>query len=321
MGMNNRVNNFPPQRGRRAHLRRPLHGFTLVELLVVIAIIGILIGLLLPAINAAREAGRRTQCKNNLRQTGLAMYAYNEAYGRFPCCDIAGLGSHDTTQKERFWCYLVRCAPFIEDVREAKNVDFLTVSYDPKMLPYLQMAHPVFLCPSDPTGIKPCEEEGFPAPQYAIAQADYAGCMGDYVNGSGVGQTPAYGNHAYPTPIRGMIGRYSWSARVVDVTDGLSHTFMVGECVGSLCICQNYGVECYGTTAHPINYMNQSLLSDPPTLSNPRWDESVGFRSLHPGGAHFCMGDGSVTFVGEEIDQVTYMGLASRAGGENVKLP
>jgi prepilin-type N-terminal cleavage/methylation domain-containing protein len=295
--------------------------FTLVELLVVIAIIGILIGLLLPAINAAREAGRRTQCKNNLHQTGLAMQAYHDAYGRFPCSDIAGLMSHDTSTKERYWCFLVRLAPFIEDATEAKRVDFLTVSYDAKMLPYLQKAHPVFLCPSDPAGTKMCEEEGFPGPQYAIAQADYAGCMGDYVNSTGTGVGPGYGNHGYPTPIRGIIGRYSWSARMLDVTDGLSRTFMVGECVGTLSIQQNYGVESFGTTAHPINYMNQSLQADPPTISNPRWDESCGFRSLHPGGAHFCMGDASVTFVNEEIDQIAYMGLASRAGGENVKSP
>jgi prepilin-type N-terminal cleavage/methylation domain-containing protein len=295
-------------------------GFTLVELLVVIAIIGILIGLLLPAIQAAREAGRKAQCKNNLRQLGLAMHGYNDAWGHFPFSDIGGLGDDDPSRLQHFWCFLVRCAPFIEDAREAKGVNYLLPSYDPTMLPYLQKPHPVFLCPSDPTGTTMSQKEGFAATN-TIAQADYAGCMGDYINDTGTGQTPAYGNWGYPTPIRGMIGRYGWSARTIDVTDGLSHTFMVGECIGSLSIQQNYGVESFATTAHPINYMNASLQADPPTVANPQWDASCGFRSMHPGGAHFCMGDASAGFVSDQIDQVTYMGLASRAGGEIVNLP
>jgi prepilin-type processing-associated H-X9-DG protein len=120
-----------------------------------------------------------------------------------------------------------------------------------------------------------------------------------------------------------MIGRWRWAARFRDVTDGLTNTFMVGECIGSLCITQNFATQCWATTAHPINFMNQDLMDNRPSRTpwNPRWDESIGFRSFHPGGAQFCMGDGSVKFVSETIDGPTYRAVASRMGSESLTLP
>ena len=72
----------------------------------------------------------------------------------------------------------------------------------------------------------------------------------------------------------------------------------------------------WGTTAHPINFMNDSLKNNLPTQGNPRWDESIGFRSYHTGGANFALGDGSVRFIRDSIDGVTYRAMASRDGGE-----
>jgi prepilin-type N-terminal cleavage/methylation domain-containing protein len=298
-------------------------GFTLVELLVVIAIIGVLIALLLPAVQAAREAARRLQCANNLKQIGLAIHTYHSACNAVPYTDIAGLYSRRPDQPA--WCFLVRILQFMEGGTEFEQLDLTKQSYDPVNFPNIQKVRSSYLCPSDDMGGELREEEGYPSPQI-IAQADYAGCIGDYMNatgtpGIGVPASPPYGNWGIPYPIRGMIGRYAWSPTFNDVPDGLSHTMMVGECVGALCTAQSYAVESFATTAHPINYMNQSLINNPPTYANPRYDEGIGFRSMHPSGANFCLTDGSIRFLDEDIDGTTYRALASREGGEVIQIP
>jgi prepilin-type processing-associated H-X9-DG protein len=183
----------------------------------------------------------------------------------------------------------------------------------------LKQKYPMFLCPSDPFSGAVREEEGFAAPTWVLSQADYAACAGDYKNSGGVGQPPDYGNTGYGAPVsRGVMARWGWSARFADVPDGLSNTFAVGECVGAFCITQNLLSQCWGTTAYPINYQNKSLAATLPTQANPRWDESIGFRSFHPGGANFLLCDGSARFVREGIDGATYRAFASRDGGETL---
>ena len=290
--------------------------FTLVELLVVIAIIGILIGLLLPAVQAAREAGRRAQCINNLKQIGLALHGYHGTYGRLPH------GSHHADR----WGWLPRLLPYIEGKAEYEKLDWKLFSWQGGNFDLIKPPHNQFLCPSDRLDEEIIEEESFAAPTWAISQSDYAACIGDYSNHTGVGESPRYGNHGFGSgpfagKVRGMIGRWRWAAAFRDVRDGLSNTICVGECIGALCITQNYGTQSFATTAHPINHLNRSLIDDPPVMANPRWDESIGFRSFHPTGANFMLGDASARFVSENIDGVTYRGLASRAGGEVVALP
>ncbi|QDT99555.1 DUF1559 domain-containing protein [Gimesia aquarii] len=290
-------------------------GFTLIELLVVIAIIAILIALLLPAVQQAREAARRSQCKNNLKQIGLALHNYHGTFSMLPisnprCPNVgAPVGS-----KRYGWIPMI--LPYMDQANIYNAFDFDRASWQGNNFQHLQKPYPAFLCPSDPLANEIRDEEFFAAPTWVVAQTDYAAVIGDYVNSTGVGATPAYGNVGCLQPVRGMIGRWAWSARIRDVTDGLSNTFAIGECIGAMCITQNWGVQSFGTTAHPINFMNEDLRSNLPSQSNARWDESIGFRSFHVGGTHFLMGDGAVRFVSENIDGATYRGLASRAGGE-----
>lgn len=293
-------------------MRQSKSGFTLVELLVVIAIIGVLVGLLLPAVQAAREAARRMQCTNNMKQIGLALHNYHDTNNGLP------YGSHH----ENRWGWQPRLLNFIEQGAEFDSLDFSVQAWQGNNFRYVREVHSSFLCPSDAFGTEIIEEENFAAPDWALSQSDYAACIGDYMNITGVGASPAFGNvSGTKTQVRGMIGRWGWAARFRDVTDGLSNTICVGECIGALCITQNFASQCFATTAHPINFMNRSLIENRANQANARWDESIGFRSLHTGGANFLRGDGSVRFLTESIDGLTYRALASRTGSEVFQLP
>lgn len=300
----------------RNHRHSPdnYRAFTLVELLVVIAIIGVLVALLLPAVQAARESARRMQCTNHLKQIGLAMHNYHDVWKRLPMAWI----------HPKRWNWIPSTLPFHEEQILHDQLDFKIASWQGNNLNFLKQHHSKWLCPSNAHAEEVLEEEMFAGPQYTISQSDYANCQGDYMNATGVGQTPAYGNVGSLTaPVRGMISRYGWSARFKDVTDGLSSTILVGEVVGAWCITQNWGVQSFATTAHPINYQNETFRDRAtwPTQANPRWDESISFRSQHAGGANFCLGDGSVTFLTDELDGITFRALASRDGGETVDVP
>lgn len=287
-------------------------GFTLVELLVVVTIIALLIAMLLPAVQAAREAARGAQCANNLKQIGLALHGYHGQWNQLPYSDYY-VGKN--------WGWQPRILPFLEQEVEFLQLDFGQMSYQGDNLKHLQRIHPEFLCPSDTMRHRLVQEEDV-FKDHPVSQSDYAGCMGDYKNSTGVGQLPVFGNtDDARIPVRGMIGRFGWSPSFELVPDGLTNTIMVGECIGAVCLGQSFGFESFATTAHPINYMNASLLANPAGTTSSRWDEAVGFRSMHPNGAWFCMGDGSIHFFSDNMDGATYRALASRAGGEAVQVP
>lgn len=298
--------------------RRYSAGFTLVELLVVIAIIGILIALLLPAVQAAREAARRMECANKMKQIGLALHTYHDTYKNLPHGSFSGTPSR--------WGWQPRMMAFIEQGAEFDQYDFSKASWEAPNWDLVKEQHKMFLCPSDSLANEQCEEEEFRAADgWSLYQSDYAACIGDYQNSTGVGEKPDYGNVGNTTKVvRGMIGRFQWATNFGGVSDGLSNTIMVGECIGALCIVQNYPTQCFATTAHPINYMNKDMMERKPDYVGsvgPRWDESIGFRSMHTGGAQFCRGDGSVSFVSETMDGAAYRAAASRSGGESETLP
>jgi len=204
--------------------------------------------------------------------------------------------------------------------------------------------YPIFLCPSNPLAREICEEDGFAVrpdenDDWGLSQCDYAGNIGDYRNETGIGWGAnagtlgenvenAFGAGNSARRVRGVIGTSGWSAAFEDITDGLSNTFLLGECIGALSQWQNWGSQCFANTAHPINMRNDRLIENYPQsagasvigggITSGWWDWNIGFRSRHPNGANFAMCDGSVRFVVETVDSRAYRATASRDGGESV---
>lgn len=311
----------PSTRTYPAPAARP-GGFTLVELLVVIAIIGVLIALLLPAVQQAREAARRMACTNNMKQIGLAMHQYHDGHGRLPyavidCCTPPG-GT---------WVNLIM--PFIEQQTLADRFDLTRTLKDPVHEQLIQQVIPTLICPTDgntgnailerrfehnaprmlglwyPVSMGPTQPDQCPFCPNPTAGENNWCCQGNNYGtnppGNSVGM---FGRHALP------------KVRFADVTDGLTNTFMAGETIPGHCIfngayATNFPV--YPTTI-PLNTMEED------NFLSGFWFRTCGFKSMHPGGANFLMGDASVHFITESIDFRLYNNLGTREGGEPISL-
>ncbi len=305
-------------------LKRKNWAFTLVELLVVIAIIGILVALLLPAIQAAREAARRTECNNNLKQLGLGLQNYHDTYKRFPIGSSNQYGSNIwSAGRQRKGSVLVKLLPFIE---EKGLYDPLLQDGDVNAQIYALNPRPqidAYRCPSDPY-----ENTGAPPTNYAKSMGSQAmsgrGCTqyNGHLNGpTGHGSTNSGNN------ISGIFSRYSWSAKLADVTDGTSTTIIMGEILPK-CGDHHRGGwfnpnALWTSTRGPINF--PTCPGEPPGFggangcnADGNWQTSQGFKSKHPGGAQFVFCDGSVHFLNESIDYTTYQRLGCRRDGESV---
>lgn len=293
-------------------------GFTLVELLVVIAIIGILIALLLPAVQAAREAARRCSCCNNLKQIGLAMHMHHNTYGRLP----AGWVAYDpATGKpsplgEPGWGWAARILPFVEQLNVEKNLVHYDVSIlDPANAAARTTPLAVFRCPSD-TG-KPIfdfEEAHDPghghhnpgAEDLEFATANYVGAFGTqdvHICATlGVGQQCRGDGTLF----------HNSDLRLADITDGLSQTFVVGERSSELGYATWIGVPA-ADECSPGLVLGSALY--PP---NSAASHAHNFSSRHPSGTHFLLGDGSVRLIPETIDAAVYKALCTRSGNDLV---
>jgi prepilin-type N-terminal cleavage/methylation domain-containing protein len=292
--------------GRRA-------GFTLVELLVVIAIIGILIALLLPAVQAAREAARRSQCTNNLKQLSLAMHNYADVYKRLP---LPGLLANQVS-----WHALI--LPFIEQKALHDQIDFnqtTTIDVAGKIDAAANRID-AYICPSavDEKSGAPAGEDEWPlASGTKTWTQHYCGILGP--KGQNVSQAKAYKCNNTTQVYGGECQQgIMWPYGVVlsDIVDGMSTTYLLGELSWE-------GMPYYrawvfgkvkdatnGNAHYAAKNITFPLGSEDTTVLN-----DVALGSNHPGGAQFAMGDASVRFVSETIDFNVYLATASRDGKE-----
>lgn len=302
-------------------------GFTLIELLVVIAIIAILIALLLPAVQQAREAARRTQCKNNLKQIGLAMHNYHDIFNTLPPGYITRFANVIVSGEQGVYGWGAFILPQVEQANlyatlNVGNVPLQTNVGSAAGLVALQTPQPNFRCPSD-TGpiLNNFKSTLAGAPNWynrfvtSTGTDEIAIATSNYVMAAGTGSstTPPATPGTTTTPPLG-VGFSNSKINFRDITDGTSNTILVGErawkygqvTAGAATVVgfsaslnlqdTNNGVKTAGLGAIGIGYdgINWSATN---ADHQPR-----GFSSVHVGGAQFVMCDGAVRFISENVD-------------------
>ncbi len=291
-------------------MNRQHRAFTLVELLVVIAIIGILVSLLLPAVQAAREAARRMSCYNNLKQIGLALHNYHDTHQALP---MGWIGVDQVTRQPHAlgqpgWGWAARVLPFLEQSNTESLVQGDLPITDPSNLAARNTHLALYRCPSD-AGSQQFFNITGSMPTVRIPVANYVGMAG----------TQELEN-CEPLPIGVQcetdgIFYHNSATNFRDIIDGLSNTFMVGErnskidnstWVGSIPGADEGFERFLGIADHAPNTVGAHL------------DD---LSSYHPGGTNFVIADGSVRLIASTIDLQVYKGLATTQGGEPVKLP
>lgn len=278
-------------RGRKA--------FTLIELLVVIAIIAVLIALLLPAVQQAREAARRTQCKNNLMQLALAVHNYEMAYTVLPPGTVNPTGPIENVADGYHMSWIVQILPYFEQQNVFRHFDFTESVYAETNLPPRSQVIAMVVCPSS----------RFNDPEIEIS--NYAGC-----------------HHHTSEPIAsdnsGLLFLNS-SIAYEDIDDGSSNTILIGEMIpdedslgwasGTRSSLRNAGTPINNNDTNAFRFRREL----PPEEEAPDVHDVLfvgGFGSFHEGGINAALADGSVRFISENISAETFAALANRSDGE-----
>jgi prepilin-type N-terminal cleavage/methylation domain-containing protein len=354
------------------HRTRP-GAFTLVELLVVIAIIGVLVALLLPAVQAAREAARRMSCGNNLKQLALASLNHAAAKQDMLPISIYKDGEDYACIGTNVWIgpttgskndpinggpgisgkgWIVEILPYMEQqaihqgimagLKTAKGKLRFAAPRGlngagmsaPDVRPFVEKQYAFLSCPSDETATPSADFWYWETVE--VGGTSYKGVIGDHVMSDGTARGSMSPPVGFPLAMgsipdchntaetNGLFGRNT-SIRPIElksITDGQSNTLMIGESV----VGQDFHGAAFfsdgdwATCGVPLNHFHVGL--DVETMKKPpQWMQSRGFKSLHPGGAQFALGDGSVRLINESIDTPTYRALATRNGDETVSLP
>jgi prepilin-type N-terminal cleavage/methylation domain-containing protein len=292
--------------------RRIPAGFTLLELLVAIGVIAVLIALLLPAVQMAREAARRAHCQNNLKQLGLGVHQYHEVWGTAPMGGDAHPFFDWSDFEPNFGCF-VRLLPFLGDSMLYDSVNFSRSLGHLENTTIHGLGPNIFVCPSD--GRNQPQTASFdlsmPGPGFysgplTITYTSYRGCGGSRPNGTLHIWNPF--NHWND----GIVHFFS-SVRFADETDGLSVTFLFGESAltsvwqaqgefasGVSWWASGYPTDTIFTTWNPIGSKYENTNGVFPGLEYLH--QYFAASSMHPGGAFFCFADGSVRFLDQQID-------------------
>jgi prepilin-type processing-associated H-X9-DG protein/prepilin-type N-terminal cleavage/methylation domain-containing protein len=303
---------------RRAARCRP-YAFTLIELLVVIAIIGVLIALLLPAVQKVREAANRMKCANNLKQLGIALHHYHDANGSFPA------GQVENPKKHVWTAFLL---PYIEQANLYHGYSFAVHWYEPPNDALVIVPLKITQCPS--AGPDRFEDPGNPADQRS--GVDVAAACSDYgaIGNVDSALVPDFIPGPLPPKPNGVLADQFYT-RFADITDGTSQTMMVGEIAGRPVhyVVGGRVIPYDPSDPHPVygagwaDWDNGFQIhgASPDGLTQPgpctiNCTNNKGIYSFHPGGANVLFADGSVRFLRESINIVTLAALATRNGGE-----
>ena len=294
--------------GQRARLQSGIRNqksraFTLVELLVVITIIGILISLLLPAVQAAREAARRLQCGNNMKQVGLALHLYHEVWETLP----AGM------QPSPYWAWSAKTLPFLEQENIASQIDFKYGYHVPQNMNVVNILVGTYHCPSaDALKLLTC-----------CAGINRPGGDGtDDVAETNYAAIASHTNDNYATTHKGSGCMFDGSnISFAQITDGTSQTLLVGEVIRAAdddptkptwgsAYCPNGKCDAGKYWAGENRVTTYYGINNSPTF------EQAGVQSRHPGGANFTFADGHVSFLSESINLQALYALTTRGSGQ-----
>lgn len=304
---------------------RPRAAFTLVELLVVITIIGILIALLLPAVQAAREAARRMQCGNNLKQIALALHNYHQALGSFPPGGI----TEGLPWTKSLICWSISILPYLEHQSLYDKYDMNAYNEDPANKELREAFVSIYACPSE-SGVRDLDTPATGSGSSVVYRRGSYRCMTGRSDGTGFWD--CNWNSHLPRRWRGVLHTVGTDNLTTEsfasIRDGSSTTLMIGE---------------WGTVSHPKRrtfwaytyaYYNASGAVPQSRTLLADYDKCVavggiggsnpckrGSGSFHPGGFHFALCDGSVHFISASIDMELFCQLATIVGGEPAHVP